>query len=129
MDQFTITIPGERQFAAVAGLVLGGVAARHDLTLEALDDLQLALDSLLESGGADGEVTIVLQVDAASLSASVGPLAAATAGELKREADQSLGLRRLLDAVVDGVTVSDRNGTTWVELRKELALEGQEPVR
>ena len=121
MDEFTIRVPREPRFAAVTGLVLGGVAARHDLTLEALDDLQLALDSLLERTSGDGDVTIVLQVDGGILLASVGPLAADTAGELEREADESLGLRRLLDTVVDGVTVSDRDGGPWVELRKGFA--------
>ena len=48
MDEFTITIPRERPFATVAGLVVGGIAARHDVTLDVLDDLQLALDGLLE---------------------------------------------------------------------------------
>jgi hypothetical protein len=131
MDQFTITVPPERQFAAVPGLVLGGIAARHELTLDALDDLQLAIESLLPRASDGDEVTIVLLVDGASgiISASVGPLAAVTAGELEREADETLGLRRLLDAVVDGMTLRERDGATWVELRKKFELEGIEAGR
>jgi hypothetical protein len=124
MDQFTITIPPERQFAAVPGLVLGGIAARHELTLDALDDLQLALESLLPRAADGSEVTIVLRVDGTTLSAAVGPLTAVTAGELLRDADETLGLRRLLDAVVDEMTLDERDGETWVELRKELELQG-----
>ena len=120
MDEFTIRIPRERQFATVAGLVVGGIAARHDVTLDALDDLQLALDSLLVQAG-DGDVTIVIGVDSASIKASVGPVAAATAGELEADAGESLGLRRLLETVVDGVSLSERDGGDWVELRKVLA--------
>ena len=129
MDEFTITLPPERQYAAVPGLVLGGIAARHELTLDALDDLQLALESLLARTQDGDDVTIVLRVDGSTISAAVGPLTAATAGELQREADETLGLRRLLDAVVDGMTLRERNGETWVELRKELELEGTEAGR
>lgn len=120
MDHFTIRIPRERQFATVAGLVVGGIAARHDVTLDALDDLQLALDSLLERGG-DGEVTIEIGVDHDTITAALGPLTSVTAGELRAEADESLGLRRLLDAVVDDVSLGERDGGAWVELRKGFA--------
>ena len=113
-----IRIPRGRQFTTVAGLVVGGIAARHDLTLDALDDLQLALDSLLEQGGADGDVTIEIGVDDRTIRAAVGPLAAVTAGELEVEAGESLGLRRLLDTVVDDVALREREGGAWVELRK-----------
>ena len=123
MDEFTIRGPRERRFAAVPGLVLGGIAARHDLTLDALDDLQLALESLLDRSGGTGQVTIVVQVEGEVVSASVGPVGTLAARELEREADASLGLRRLLDAVVDDVTLSDRDGETWVELRKQVALD------
>ena len=50
--------------------------------------------------------------------AAVGPVAAATAGELEAEAGESLGLRRLLDTVVDDVALRERDGGAWVELRK-----------
>ena len=53
LDTVEITIPRERDFSIVAELVIGGIAARHDVTLEALDDLQLALGSLLEHDEAD----------------------------------------------------------------------------
>ena len=120
-DTVEITIPREPDFSIVAELVMGGIAARHDVTLDALDDLQLALDSLLGHGGADGDVTIEIGVDARSMLAAVGPVAAATAGELEAEAGESLGLRRLLDTVVDRVSVDRRDGSDWVELTKGFA--------
>ena len=42
--------------------------------------------------------------------------------ELEASGD-TLGLRRLLDTTVDGATLSERGDGTWVELRKEFALE------
>jgi hypothetical protein len=128
MDEFTISIPRERPFATVAGLVIGGIAARHEVTLDVLDDIQLALDGLLERTDDDdgGQVTIEVRVDDGTIAAFVGPVTAATAAELEAEAGDSLGLRRLLEAVVDSVTLAERDGGAWVELRKGYELAGSE---
>ena len=126
MDEFTISIPRERPFAAVAGLVVSGIAARHDVTLDVLDDLQLALDGLLERDDEDeGQVTIEVRVDGGVIAAVIGPVTASTAAELKEEAGESLGLRRVLEAVVDSVTLAERDGGSWVELRKGFVLAGE----
>lgn len=127
MDEIVIGIPRERPFSAVADLVLGGLAARHEVTLDVLDDLQLALGSLLDHGEDDeGEITVVLRVAGGAIEASVGPVGDRTAAELEAEAGQGLGLRRLLEAVVDEFTVSSRDGGAWVDLRKGYALAGAE---
>ena len=73
VEEIVVTIPRERPFGTVAGLVLGGVAARHDLTLDVLDDLQLALETLLDRNEDEGEVTVVLRVDSGRIDASIGP--------------------------------------------------------
>ena len=126
MDEFTIHIPRERPFSAVADLVVGGIAARHDVTLDVLDDIQLALDALLEYDDADdGEVGIVLRVADDTIEASVGPLAQKTAAALEEEAaGDGVGLRRLLETTMDSVSLSDRDGGPWVDLRKGYSLVG-----
>jgi hypothetical protein len=126
VDEFTISIPRERPFGAVAGLVVGGIAARHDLTLDVLDDLQLALDALLDHVGTeDGDVTILLRVDPGAIGVSVGPLPADAATELESGGDgEGIDLKRLLTTVVDDVSVSSRDGGSWVELRKSYAQAG-----
>ena len=122
LDTVEITIPREPDFSIVAELVIGGIAARHDVTLEALEDLQLALGSLLEHDEADeGEVSVVLRVGDGAIDVAVGPVGERTVAELERDAGETLGLRRLLDTTVDGATVSTRNGGAWVELRKGFA--------
>ena len=127
-DTVEITIPRERDFSIVAELVVGGLAARHDVTLDALDDLQLALGSLLEHAEEDdGEITLLLSVSDGALEASVGPIGDRTVAELERENGAALGLRRLLDTTVEDVSMSSRDGGTWVDLRKPFAL--QEPAR
>ncbi len=121
LDTVEITIPRERDFSIVAELVVGGIAARHDVTIEVLDDLQLALGSLLEHNEDDeGEVSVRLRVGGDAIDVSVGPVGERTVFELEADADETLGLRRLLDATVDGVTLSERDGRAWVDLRKDF---------
>ena len=120
MEEIVVTIPRERPFGTVAGLVLGGVAARHGLTLEALDDLQLALETLLDRVDDDGEVNVVLRVDEGTLGASVGPFPHDTVAELEHEPDGTLGLRRLLETTVGTVELSERDEGWWVELTKNF---------
>jgi len=127
MEEFTIQIPRERSYSAVADLVVGGIAARHDVTLDVLDDLQLALGSLLEHDGADErEVEIVLRVAGDTIEATVGPFGSATAAALEEEAGDGLDLRRLLTATMDSVRLKEREGGSFVELRKGYALAGTE---
>ncbi len=127
MEEFTIQIPRERSYSAVADLVVGGIAARHDVTLDVLDDLQLALGSLLEHDGADErEVEIVLRVAGDTIEATVGPLGSATAAALEEEAGDGLDLRRLLTATMDSVRLKEHEGGSFVELRKGYALAGTE---
>jgi hypothetical protein len=122
-DTVEITIPREPDFSIVAELVIGGIAARHDVTLEALDDLQLALGSLLEHDDADdGEISVLLRVGENAIDVSVGPVGERTVAELEGDAGEALGLRRLLDTTVDDATLRERDGGTWVDLRKAFAL-------
>ncbi|HWN20425.1 MAG TPA: hypothetical protein VNP93_00495 [Gaiellaceae bacterium] len=125
MDEIRVTMPSERPFGAVAGLVLGGVAARHELTIDVLEDLQLALESLLERDAQADEVTLVLRVGPQAVEASVGPFDRAALAELDQDAGESLDLRRLLDTVVDDVALADRDDGCWVELRKSYQLAGR----
>jgi hypothetical protein len=52
---------------------------------------------------------------------SVGPVGERTVSELEADAGETLGLRRLLDTTVDELTLSQRDGHVWVELRKDFA--------
>ncbi len=58
-DEITLTLPRAPEFQRVAHLVLGGLAVRLNLTVESLEDLQLALDAVLDRlDPATGEVTV-----------------------------------------------------------------------
>jgi hypothetical protein len=117
-DEIILTIPGEQPFREVAHLVLGGVAARLDLTFEGIDDLETALDAVLERSQADGEVTVRLRIEDGAIRAAVGPLAVdRLRAELERDPGEAVTLRRILDTFVDRYEL-DQDG--WLELSKDV---------
>jgi hypothetical protein len=120
-DQITLTMPRERPFFGVARLVLAGLAARLDITVESLEELELALDGLLERRDGAEEITVSLDIADSELRAAVGPFRGGDLrSELEGELSESLSLQRLLDTVVDGYEVADHDDGAWVELRKRV---------
>jgi hypothetical protein len=120
-DQITLTIPREPGFHEVAHLVLGGVAARLNLTFESLDDLETALDAVLERAAVDGDVTVQLRIQEGSILARVGPFSAERLrAELALSSADDVTLRRVLDTVVDRYEL-DSDG--WLELTKDVDVE------
>jgi hypothetical protein len=117
-DEIQLTLPGDEAFHRVAHLVLGGLAVRLNLTFENLEDLELALDALLERTQADDEIQLRVRVLDGELQTVVGPFASVRA-ELEQGGD-ALTLSRILSAVCDRVEISDRDGSEWVELTKRV---------
>ena len=108
-DEITLTIPRERDFRPVAHLVLSGLAVRLDLDIENLEDLQLALDALLDQTDPEidmGDLTVRMSLRDHELQTRVGPLASRLLDELEQEpGDDGLSLRRVLFSTVDDVLV------------------------
>jgi hypothetical protein len=119
-DEITLTLPRQRPFVRIAHLVLGGLAVRLDLTFENLEDLQIALAGLLDRPDGDGFVTMSVRVEGGTLHASVGPFDEALRAELEREPEDGVGLRRVLETVVDDVDLGTRDSGVWVELTKAV---------
>jgi hypothetical protein len=123
IDEITLTIPRDADFHRVAHLVLGGLAVRMDLTVENLEDLQIALDSLLGRSQLEaGDITVRMALRDGALETRVGPLPSDVLDEIEREQDGELSLRRVLDSTVDDVLV---DGDT-VSLTKKVAARAEE---
>jgi hypothetical protein len=118
-DEICLTLPADDAFHGVAHLVLGGLAARLNLSFENLEDLELALDALLERPNDGREVTLRVLVKDSELRMVVGPFVGVRA-ELDEGGANSLNLGRILGAVSDSVEIEDRDGSQWVELTKRL---------
>ena len=120
-DEITLTIPRDASFHEVAHLVLGGVAARLNISFESLDDLETALEAALEHGADSGDVTVKLRLAEGAIVAHVGPFASeGLRAELEKDPDEGMSLRRVLDTVVDGYRL-DPEG--WLELTKSVERE------
>jgi hypothetical protein len=118
-DEISLTLPADEAFHRVAHLVLGGLAVRLDLTYERLEDLELAVDALLERQAEGQDVTLVVRVLDGALQTSIGPLESVRE-ELQHSHDDALDLRRILGTVCDNVEILDRSGGQWVELTQHV---------
>ncbi|HJS48799.1 MAG TPA: hypothetical protein VJ745_00630 [Gaiellaceae bacterium] len=107
-EKIVLTMPSERRFRGVATLVIGGVGSRLNLPYERMDDLQLALLSILDAVGGD-EVSIEVEAEDHRVAVSVGPLADGS------RADE--GLARVLSKLVDSFELERRDlGAEWLTL-------------
>ena len=122
-DEISLTLPADDAFHSVAHLVLGGLAVRLDLTFENLEDLELAIDALLEHSTQGTNVTMLVRVLVGELQTIVGPFKAVRS-EHEAGGEESLNLRRILDTVSDRVEIVDRDGGQWVELTKRIETVG-----
>src|SRR5258707_14492571 len=98
-DEIILTLPRERRFYDVAHLVVGGLAARLNLTVDNLADLQLALAALLPRSESDGEITVVLRIDGELLDGRIGPFDSDVAGDLERTGGDGYGTHHVLATV------------------------------
>jgi anti-sigma regulatory factor (Ser/Thr protein kinase) len=129
-DTVSLSFPRDSRYYAVARLVVGGMAAPLEMSYDALDDLQLAISSLLDhedlaldGDGSTGDVRLRLEVDESQLVAALGSFASGSLDRaFERSAQQGgeMGLRRLLDTIVDDVRVTDDSDGEWITLTKHV---------
>ncbi|MCW2921501.1 MAG: hypothetical protein JWL76_1375 [Thermoleophilia bacterium] len=131
-DTVALSFPRDSRYYAVARLVVGGMAAPLQMSYDALDDLQLAISSLLDheelatqGATADGlgDVQLRLEVDEHQLVAGLGAFATGSLDRaFQRSAEQGgeMGLQRLLDTIVDDVSVGAEDDGEWVTLTKRV---------
>ena len=106
-DEVTLTLPREPEFQRVAHLVLGGLAVRLNLTIENLEDMQIALDSLLdrEDGHGTPAITVRMSPTDSSLVTVVGPFGRELLDEIDRDAGDDHEALELLEQPEDEVEV------------------------
>ena len=121
-DRIVVTIPSDDGFEDVAQLVLGGVASRLNLSYESFDDLGTGLATLLERRDAHAELTVELAVADDRITTSIGPFPSSAVRDELGRANGGVGLRRVLETVVDSFEAVERPDGDWIELQKRLEI-------
>jgi hypothetical protein len=106
-----LAFPARDGYRGLAGLVLGGVAARFELPVDRVDDLLLGVDSLLMQGVVGDTARLEALASMSQLTVRVGSF---RAGQLEDAA-----LRRVVAQLVDTVRevpVEDDGECSWIEL-------------
>jgi hypothetical protein len=119
VDEIVLKLPREACWHSVAGLVLAGLAARLELTVENLEDWQLALAELLGRVKPDGRLQFVFRASDDELETRFGPVDDGLLAELERQGD-GVGLHRVLSTVTDSVEVDQSGEERWIVLRKAI---------
>lgn len=106
----------------VIRVVLGGVASRHNVPLDALDDLDLAVETLLaDEPPSGGQLELLVQVSEGAYRVCLAGLRSASTREAlsydgaagSEHGVEALDLRRILTSLVDSFFVEERSGETF----------------
>ena len=108
VDKVVVEFPATASYRGVGRLVLGGLSSRFELPVDRVEELLLALESLITQKLATETVTMEAFAAASSLRARVGPF------EHSQIADESVF--RVLKPLVDDVSENDEPDGYWVEL-------------
>lgn len=119
-DTITLTLPAGEDLVGVAMLVLGGLAVRLNLTFESLEDLDLAVESLLGRVRDGEDATLIVEVGDELLTASVGPVEEAAVRSELEDDSEAVGLRRVLHTVADRYELLERDGAAWLSIEKSV---------
>lgn len=92
----------------MASLVTGGVAGRLGYSVERIDDLQLALSSVLAAGTDGGDLAVEFAANDGLLRLRVGPLHAGVGDDPN--------LLRIVKPLVDEVTSEPSDEGEWLVL-------------
>ena len=131
-DVIVLRIPRGGGCLPVVRVVIGGVAWRHALPVDSLDDLQLAVETLLrEEPPSGGDVTLDLRVEdarfkvaLAGLTSPVVQRALSCGHDVQSDAFGAENvLRMIMDALVDdyGIAEGVTAGSFVVQMEKRIA--------
>ncbi len=109
-DSIVVEFPATEGYRSVGRLVLGGLASRFELPVDRVEDMLLAVESLLLNGISGDTVTLAVDAGEEGLRVRVGPFAN------RGVADPAVA--RVVSRLVDEASElpSERDGETYAEL-------------
>ncbi len=108
VDRVIVEFPATAGYRAVGRLVLGGLSSRFELPIDRVDDLLLALESLIAQELAAETVTMDVTAAPEGLRARVGPFVGSQVDDP--------AVARVLAPLVDDVSEQNEPDGSWVEL-------------
>lgn len=125
-DQIALELPLDRALIGVARLVVGGLGARLDLPFEALDDLQLVVETVLDaettathSGGSSG-IRLVARVTETSVAIELFPIESNLTHRPVGAAAAGLSLDQICSSLVDRHRIVEESGSRRLLLEKTI---------
>jgi hypothetical protein len=113
-----LVVHNERRFYGLVRLVISGLASQLDLPYEQIDDLQLAVETVLARDSRVGEeITLRIEPRQDSIVVWLRPVDEhdpAAAGSTE------IGLDRVLDNLVDTVELAWLDGERWLCLEQRI---------
>lgn len=120
-DTVLITVPARAEFLHVVRTVVGSVAARNDLTIDAIEDLRIAVDEacavLLPLADAGARLIARFDLEPGSLQVAVSVPSDAT-----EPPSRNTFAWTVLTALAGDVEASVDDGRVTLTLRKTLAV-------
>ena len=118
-DSIVVEFPATEGYRSVGRLVLGGLASRFERPVDRVEDMLLAIESLLLTGVSGDTVTLAVDAGEEGLRVRVGPFANGGV------ADPAVA--RVVSRLVDEASElpSERDGETYAELLVSAARHGQ----
>jgi hypothetical protein len=104
-----LELPAEHPFDAVGRLVVAGLGARVGLSVDRVEDLQRALETVFEQPAARDTLTVSMTHSPTALSVSVGPLLAG--GEEQQD------LECVLPTLFGEQAIEESGEGVWITMR------------
>jgi len=129
LDKVTLRFSRKPEFLPLLRLILGGIGARANLSFDAVDDIQLAVDNLIaEDRGASGDLSMCVVLEQRAIRILVGELANSDLydtlklGEVPEGAvDRCVDVCLLLRSLVDSYEVLESDGGLFaVEIMRRM---------
>ena len=113
MDSIVVEFPASYGYRSVGRLVLGGLVSRFELPVDRVEDLLLAVESLLAQELASDAVTLEATAAPDGLHVRLGPFAGSPLTDA--------GVSRVVTPLVDGASEEALDGRTHVQLQVSVA--------
>lgn len=108
MDRISLKVPADPAFHGTLRLVVGGVGSRVQLPYEQVNELQLAVETLVSNRAVAGaELVLEMGLDGGTAFVLIGPFVPDADTERQRVVERLVGSARV---------VRREDGTDWVEL-------------